>query len=226
MSKRRRTKSAEAVIGWDSTCIEKGPRANHAGWIHGPSKLLRAREFLLLFLGSVLLGRGLLCWGFLSGGFLYVGLFNGFFFSLLGSCCAGCAGCFSGHGLFQNQRNLGHWSVVAGAVVQLDRAGVATCTAFKLRRQIVEEVSYYILVWDELQHCATVSQGSTLSLGDDLFSVWTKDFGLRIGGLDCAVLEQASCQVAQHVRLLLSGAAETGTLLRGRHLSTPRVRIR
>src|SRR5699024_6044942 len=105
-----------------------------AGWIHGPSKLLRAGEFLLLFLG-----RGLLCWGFLSGGFLYVGLFNGFFFSLLGSCCASCAGCFSGHGLFQNQRNLCHWSVISGVVVLIDRAGIANLKALTLILHIYVE---------------------------------------------------------------------------------------
>src|SRR5699024_5550878 len=186
---------------------------NHLGLVHGPLKLYKARELLLFFLS-------LFCWSFLCSGF-----FNSFF-SLLGSSCAGCARRLCRNGLLKNQGNLGHWSVVAGTVVQLNGAGVATCTVFKLWRQVVEEVCNYILVWDELQHCTTVSQGSTLSLGDDLFSVWTKDLRLRIGGLDCAVLEQASSQVAQQVSLLLSGAAETGTLLRGRHLSTPRVRIR
>src|SRR5699024_4763412 len=188
--------------------------------VHGPLKLYKARELLLFFLS-------LFCWSFLCSGLLYWSfLYSGFFFSLLGSSCAGCAGCLCRNGLLKHQGNLGHWSVIAGTVVQLNGAGVATCTVFKLWRQVVEEVCNYILVWDELQHCTTVSQGSTLSIGDDLFSVWTKDLRLRIGGLDCAVLEQASSQVAHQVSLLLSGAAETGTLLRGRHLSTPRVRIR
>ena len=78
-------------------------------------------------------------------------------------------------------------------------------------------MGYNILAGDDLENFAAVSQGASLCLGDQLFCIGTQQLSLGIGGLDGVVLEQVRRQVSQQVSLLLGGASESGTLLRGRH---------
>ena len=120
---------------------------------------------------------------------------------------------------------MNHRGIVACAVLQLDGAGVAALAAVEKRSKVVEQVCNDILVRQLSSNSAAVSQRATLRLGDQLLSVRAKHLRLSLSGLDSAVLEQGLSQVSQNVVLVLGGPSETGTLLRGRHVRTPRVRL-
>ena len=148
---------------------------------------------------------------------LSLGLFGLCLFSLLGSSGASCASCLSSCGLFLNQSDQRDRGVVALAVTQLDDAGVAAVAISELRTDLVEQLLNCVVVVEQLGNVAAICESAALCLGNQLLNVRTQQLGLGVGGLNLAVLDELLREVGQNLLLVRSGAAETGTLLRGRH---------
>src|SRR5574340_474012 len=117
-----------------------------------------------------------------------------------------------GHGLLLDQLDDRHRRVVTLAGDGLDDAGVAAVAIGVERADLREQGVHNILVADDLEHLAAVSQRAGLRVRDDLLGVGAKALGLGLGGGDAAVLEERGGQVGQNRLLMRGRPAETGTL--------------
>ena len=144
---------------------------------------------------------------------------------LLGSALGSSSG-LGHHSLGQrlHQFNDGHGSRIALTWTDLRDAGVAARAGGVARTDLGEELVHDTLVANHRENATTCVQVSALGEGDHALSQRANTLGLGLGGGDLAVLEQCSGQVREDQALVSRTAAETGTLGRGRHVSSPGLR--